>query len=183
MTKTLLWILGGIGLGLIIHLIVILTLPSLSQKTLWMQAQNIATVEKFVVLDDIKTNMPNPYKLDPELLYGVCQLNLALGVGLVSSRLPDVFWSVSVFDITGRALFGTANRPGVDQLLQLGVFNQSQIKQLSRQELNIPDSLLIVEAHSDNLFVVVRLAPPHQATRDRYRALLSNISCSHLQTR
>ncbi len=182
MTRTLLWILGGIGLGLIIHLIVILTLPSLSQKTFWTQAQGFASVEKFVVLGDIETSTPNPFKLDPELIYGVCKLDLALGVGLLNARLPDTFWSVSVFDETGRALFGTTNKPGVDQLLQLGVFNQSQIKQLSRQELSIPNSLLIVEANTDNLFVVVRLAPPHQSMRARYRTLLSRVACSHLLT-
>lgn len=182
MTRTFIWILGGIGLGIIIHLIVILTLPSLSQKTLWTRTQDLAIVEKFIVLDDVEASTANPFKLDPELLYGVCRLDLTSGVGFVNARLPDVFWSVSLFDKSGRALFGTTNRPGANQLLQLGVFNQAQVRQLSRQELNIPDTLLIVEADSDTLFAVIRLAPPHQVMRERYRELLSHVTCSHLQT-
>ena len=177
--RTFLWILAGFGLGVIVHLIVILSLPSLAQTNIWTQIQTLNSEEKIVILDDISSNSKNPMQLDPEILYGVCQLDLSKGVGVISARLPDSFWSVSVFDSLGRAVYGTTNRSSVGQVLQLGIFNFAQTKLLANQQLDVIEGLLIVEAQQDDLFVVFRLAPPHQVMRGRYREILSQIDCSY----
>ena len=182
MTKTLGWILGGIGVGLIIHLVVILSLPSLSQKDNWTQIEPLSKVEDFYVFKDVGANAPNPFKLDPELLYGACRLDLLRGVGVLSAQLPDAFWSLSLFDESGRAIFGTVNRPGVDHRLEVGIFNATQIRQLAEQKMEPPPNQLIVESDSDTVFAIVRLAPPHPAMRVHYRERLSQVRCSHISS-
>ncbi len=180
MIRTLLWLTGGLGLGVLVHLVVILSLPLLAEETLWTKVRQMDNFEKLVVLDDLRPSSDNPFKLDPELIYGICRLDLGNGVGLVNARMPDAFWSISVFDSTGRAIYGTTNRSGVGQVLQLGVFNEEQILQLSRQQLDVADGLLIVEAERNDIFIVVRLAPAHPAMRARYRNLLSQVSCGRI---
>ncbi len=179
MLRTLFWVMAGIGLGVIVHLVVILTLPTLAQTNIWTRISQYDNVEKVVVLEEISGQSENDLHLDPELVYGVCRLDLSKGVGVVNARLPDGFWSVSVFDALGRAVYGTTNRSGVAQILQLGIFNPEQTKLLASQQLDIAEGLLIVEAEIDDVFVVIRLAPPHSAMRARYERALEQVMCTH----
>ena len=180
MMRTFLWMIGGLGLGMIIHLIVILSLPSLATENIWTRITAMDSFEKIVVLEDIVSHEPNPLRLDPELIYGVCRLDLSKGIGVINAHLPDAFWSVSVFDSLGQAVYGTTNRSGISQILQLGIFNKAQIRLLATQQLDIEEGLLIVEAQSDDLFVIVRLSPPHQAMRERYKNRLHDVVCGHV---
>ncbi len=179
MLRALFWITGGVGLGVIIHLVVILTLPTLAQENIWTHISKYDNFEKVVALDDILAQSPNDLLLDPELVYGVCRLDLSNGVGVVNAHLPDGFWSVAIFDSLGRAIYGTTNRSGVGQVLQLGIFNPEQTKLLASQQLDIVEGLLIVEAELNDIFVVIRLAPPHSAMRARFKLALEQVQCTH----
>lgn len=181
MIRTLLWIIGGAGLGVLVHLVVILTMPSLSETNIWTKVSDLGHVETLTILDELTAQSPNELHLDPELIYGICKLDLSKGIGVINARLPDSFWSVSVFDAMGRAVYGTTNRSSLNQVLMLGIFNEAQTKLLASQELDISDGLLIVEAKSDELFAVFRLAPPHKAMRLRYKSILSQIKCAHIE--
>lgn len=179
MTRTIMWLLAGLVLGLIIHLIVVLSLPRLAEESTWSKIQSLDTLNQFTVLDPIEAGAPNPLLLDPELAYAVCQINLADGPGVVGGAMPDAFWSVTVFDDTGRAVYGTTNRSGIGQSLQLGVFNSAQTRLLAEQELDITEGLLVVESPRDNIFVTVRLAPAYPELMQRYRESLAELTCGN----
>ena len=175
-----LWILAGIVLGIAVHLIVILILPSLASDNIWSKVSNMDNFEKIVALDDIDTNYANPLRLDPELLYGICRLDLNNGVGILNAQMPGDFWSVAIFNSKGIAVYGTTNRSIVGQSLKLGIFNDQQIKMLANQELDIEEGLLIVEADMNDIFVVLRIAPPHQVVKQRYREQLERADCTSI---
>ncbi|MCF6325811.1 MAG: hypothetical protein L3J21_00810 [Devosiaceae bacterium] len=178
MFRALMWIIAGGVLGIVVHLVTILSLPSLASESVWDRVLSLDSFEKIVVLDDVSYSSPNPLQLDPELLYGICRLDLNNGVGVLSAQMPSDFWSVSVFDAQGVAVYGTTNRSIVGQSLKLGIFNDEQIKMLSDQELNIEEGLLIVESELNDVFVVLRVAPPHPALKQRYREQLEKAVCA-----
>lgn len=177
--RTLFWLVASIALGIIIHLVVILSMPSLAPNTTWSRISALDALGKLVVLDDIEPLKPNPLQLDPELIYAVCQLSLAKGAGIVKGELPGDFWSIAVFDASGRAVYGTTNRSSVGQNLQLGIFNSAQTRLLAQQKLAISDGLLIVSSKLDDIFVVVRLAPAYPELRQRYKEQLAKVSCTN----
>ena len=177
MTRTLLWLLAGVVLGGVIHLAVILSLPSLAANAAWTKIEALNAVGRPVVLAAATAGEPNPLRLDPELAYAVCRMDLRQGAGIVRGVLPLAFWSVAVYGRAGTILYSTTNRDGIGQNLELGIFNQAQTRLLAQQQLDIAEGLLIVESHDDEVFVVIRLAPPHQAMRKRYEAALAKISC------
>ncbi|MHB1104230.1 MAG: DUF1254 domain-containing protein [Devosia sp.] len=177
MTRTILWPLAGVVLGGVIHLAVILSLPSLAANAAWTRVETLDALGKPVVLPAIAAGEANPLRLDPELTYAVCRMDLRQGAGIVHGVLPLAFWSVAVYGRTGTILYSTTNRDGIGQNLELGIFNQAQTRLLAQQQLDIAEGLLIVESRDDDVFVVVRLAPPHQAMRKRYEAALRKISC------
>lgn len=178
--RLVLWILGGVVAGLIIHLLVILTLPMVSTRTVWDKLPQIAHADVMYVLDPVEPGAPNPLGLDPTIDYGVCKLDLRKGPGEIVGDLPDAFWSVAVFDPSGVVVYSTTNRSASGQSLELGVFNDAQTRLLSQQKIPVDEGLLIVQSHSDDIHVVVRLAAPYQAMRERYRTALKGLTCRNI---
>lgn len=181
MSRWLFWAVGGLVLGGLIHLMVIITLPDAATRGVWDRLSTIAPPETLVVVDDIGPNAPNPLGLDPELLYGVCRLELNDGPGIVSGALPLAFWSVAVFNPSGHVIYSTTNRSGSGELLDMGLFNPSQTRLLAEQRFEINEGLLIVETGGDDAIAVIRLAPPHPSMRERYRDILASLACRTLR--
>jgi uncharacterized membrane protein len=180
MTRLLLWLLGGVVLGAIIHIAVILTLPLLARNDVWSRVTALGALERVVVLPAALPGEPNPLRLDPELTYAVCQLDLRRGPGVVSGVLPHAFWSVAVYSRNGTVVYSTTNRDGLGTSLDLGLFNSTQTRLLAEQQLDIAEGLLIVDSPGDDVFVLVRLAPPHQAMRGRYETALAALACGNI---
>ena len=177
MTRFLLWMLGGVVLGGIIHIIVILTLPRLAEETVWTRIAAYEAANRMVILHKVEAGQPNPLGLDPDLIYGLCVIDLASGPAYLSGILPDAFWSVALFNEAGIVTYSTTNRDGIGQTLELGIFNAAQTRLLAQQQLDVAEGLLVVEATSDKLFAVVRLIPPHPAMRERFAADLGKATC------
>ncbi|KKB76425.1 hypothetical protein VW35_16575 [Devosia soli] len=177
MMRIILWLVGGVLLGGIIHVVVILTLPMLAEETTWSRLSAYEAENKMLVLPEIKAGEPNPLGLDPELVYGLCQVDLSQGPVYLSGILPDAFWSLAIFNEAGTVTYSTTNRDGIGQTVELGIFNQAQTRLLAQQQLDIEEGLLVVEAESDRLALVLRLAPPHEAVRARFAERLSAIRC------
>lgn len=180
MTRTLIWLFAGVVFGGIIHIAVILTLPALATEGAWPRIAALGALNKAVVLAAPQPDQPNPLRLDPELTYAVCQIDLRRGPGFVRGTLPAGFWSVAVYGPTGGILYSTTNRDGIGNILDLGLFNQQQTRLLAEQQLDVAQGLLIVEAREDDVLAVVRLALPHQAVRRRYEAQLNTLICGNL---
>lgn len=181
MIRFLLWLVGGVVLGGIIHIIVILTLPSLAEENLWTRIEALDADNKMLILPPVVAGEPNPLGLDPTLIYGICQIDLAQGPAYVSDLLPDAFWSVAIYDQSGVVTYSTTNRDGIGQVLEIGIFNAAQTRLLAQQQLDVAEGVLVVEAAKDKLAVLVRLAPPHQAMRQRFADVLAQTVCGPRQ--
>lgn len=177
MIRTLLYVLGGLLLGGVIHIVAILTLPLLAEETAWTRIAALQAQNRMLILPPVAPGEANPLHLDPRLAYGVCQVDLAAGPAYLSGVLPDAFWSVAVFNAAGTVIYSTTNRDGIGQTVELGIFNEDQTRLLAQQQIDIAEGLLVVEAESDDLFILVRLAPPHEAMRNRFARELSKITC------
>lgn len=180
MVRTLLYALGGILLGLVIHLVVILILPSASGNAAYARIAAIQSTNKTTLIPVPAPGEPNPLHLDPDMAYALCELDLSGGPGEVTGTLPLAFWSVAVYDRAGTVLYSTTNRDGIGQTLDLGIFDPAQTRLLAEQKIDIAPGLLIVEARTDEVFVVVRLAPPHPSMRERYEAQLQRLACRNI---
>lgn len=182
MVRTALYIIGGVLLGLAIHLVVILTLPQLAVNNVATRLAALGQLNKAVLLAPIAPGAPNPLRLDPNLSYAMCRLDLKAGPGEVSGTLPVSFWSVAVYDASGTVLYSTTNRDGIGQALDLGIFDAAQTRLLAEQKIDVDAGLLIVETKTDDVYVVVRLAPEQQAMQERYAAQLGKLACRNLKT-
>ena len=180
MIRYTLWGIAGLLLGLIIHLTLILGLPKLQPNAVWTYVSQLGEPGEVVTLDRIEAGEENKLHLDPEMAYAICRFDLARGPGVLSGPLPDDFWSLGVFDLDGVAVYSTTNRSGIGKSLELGVFNSAQTRLLAEQQIALQEGLLIIESPKNQIFVVVRLSPPHPAMWDRYSNMLEQLRCGHL---
>ena len=177
MMRFLLWLIAGLILGGMIHIVVILTLPSLAGETLWTRLEAIDADGGMVVLPPVRPGEPNPLGLDPELSYALCRIDLRGGPVYLRGLLPDAFWSVALVNPAGIVTYSTTNRDGIGRTLDLGIFNAAQTRLLAQQQLDVAEGVLVVESASDDLYAVLRLAPPHEAVRARFEQALAAVSC------
>jgi uncharacterized membrane protein len=167
MIRTLLWLIGGVLLGGVIHIVVILSLPSLAEETVWTRVEALDAQNRVLVLPPVEAGEPNPLQLDPDLAYGLCRIDLTQGPTFLSGILPD----------SGVITYATTNRDGIGQTVDLGIFNAAQTRLLAQQQIDIEEGLLVVEADTNALFALIRLAPPHEVMRPRFEAALEAIRC------
>ncbi len=180
MTRFVLWTLGGLLFGAMIHLVVILNLPHFAPHDLWNRIATRTEPGQIVLLDPVTAGSDNPLGLDPAFATAVCRLDLNDGPGMVYGRLPDVFWSVSVFDAEGIAVFSTTHRAASENVLNLGIFNPAQTHLLAERDIADQGDLLVVESGSNEVFATIRLAPPHAALMETYRNALKDLICRNL---
>ena len=95
-----------------------------------------------------------------------------LPLDMLAIETPDLI----KIDIEGT----TTNRDGIGRNLDLGIFNPAQTRLLATQQLDITEGLLIVESPTDDVFVLVRLAPPHPALRSRFEQELGDMVCGNI---
>ena len=135
-----------------------------------------------MVLPAVAAGEPNPLRLDPELSYAVCQIDLRSGPGrVVTGILPQAFWSVAVYDRRGTVIYSTTNRDGIGQTLDLGIFNPAQTRLLAEQQLDVAEGLLIVEvADRRRLRRRAPRARRIRSMRARYEAALSELVCGNI---
>lgn len=180
MLRTGLYVLAGLLLGIVIHIVVVLTLPFLAGDTAFDRVSAIAQPGQMTVLNSGDSAVVSAFGLDPDLTYAVCRLNLAAGPGEVSGTLPLAFWSLGVLDPDGTVIYSTTSRGNNTQTLDLGIFDPAQTRLLAEQKIDVAAGMLIVESPRNEVVVVVRLAPEQPAMRDRYREQLGKLGCRNL---
>ncbi len=182
MTRFVLWTLGGLFLGVFIHLVIILTLPRFAAHDLWDRVSALAAPGELVVLDPVRIGADNPLGLDPVFAQAICRLDLSRGPGQILGPLPDAFWSIVVYDTDGTSFYATTHRASSENRLNVGIFNPAQTKLLAQQEISADSDLLVVESAGNEIFAAIRLAPPHREMLQRYREILKGLSCTNLGT-
>lgn len=180
MARTILYIVAGILLGAVIHLVVILMLPQVADHPVSSRIADLAGLSTTTIVPVPKRDQENPLRLDPYLSYAVCRLDLSEGPGELTGTLPSTFWSLAVYDLDGTVIYSTTNRDGIGQKLDLGLFDPAQTRLLAEQKIDIAPGLLIVETQSDEVMVVVRLAQLSSTVRARYEAQLARLACRNI---
>ncbi|MCS6762444.1 MAG: hypothetical protein MO846_11180 [Candidatus Devosia symbiotica] len=98
---------------------------------------------------------------------------------LSARPLPEAFWSLAIFNQAGVITYSTTNRDGIDEMLDLGIFNAAPTRLLAQQQLDVAEGVLVVESEADKLFILARLLPPHHAMRARFAAALAEMKCGN----
>jgi len=162
MKTTLLWALGGLIFGGIIHIFSVLWIPMTAEKDSWTQLARLGPVNafhRFPPAREGETTLPD---MDPSLRYAVCRYDLSGGLLQITARVPPVYWSVTLYDRRGVNYYALNDRLVAGREITLWVATPRQLLAVAPQsaEGSISDERLLIGAPAEIGFAVLRALVP-----------------------
>ncbi len=178
MIRTLLYVLGGIFLGGIIHIAVVLLIPDFANRDAWTSMGRFGPDGAFHILPMSEPGTePLPY-LDPRLAHAACRFSLDDGPIRIKAAMPDEFWSLAVFDRRGSNVYSlndrTAERTDIDLVLATSL----QLTKLRENPVEALDQSIVIEIPATRGFVLIRAFVTDSADTNRVNTALKATQCS-----
>jgi uncharacterized membrane protein len=181
MIRWLLWILGGILLGGIVHLGSVLLLPSTATRDAYDRLLPIASVNSIVQLPaPTPENAALPF-MDPAFSAAVCRYDLSNGSLKLTTPVTQAYTSVSFYTRHGVAYYAINDRAAGRRVIELDLMTTEQHNQMPEEEDVTAADRLIVDSPKPTGLIVIRALAPEPGLMPSVRNLLARAQC-RLQT-
>ena len=180
MKFSVLWSLGGLMLGGIIHIASVLWVPVTAANDSWTRIAGLGSANMLHVLAPTQDGRAPLPDLDPSLRHAVCRYDLTDGPLLITSQVPLVYWSVALYDRRGLNYYAINDRLVAGRNIRLWVATKQQLLAIEPQtpETVEDDQRLLIGAPGVLGFAVFRALVPGPS----FEALVDNAfeatSCS-----
>jgi uncharacterized membrane protein len=178
MRRTLLFALGGLLLGGIIHIAIVFMVPFYATRDAWAQMKQFGPDGQFHVLPLPEPGAEPLASLDPHMLQAVCRFSLSDGPIRMLATLPNEFWSVAIFDRRGRNVYSLNDRSIEGPRLDLAVVTPVQMAQLRQDPPAAFDTAIVAEVSIDTGFGLLRVFVPDGSLKDAATEALTAADCS-----
>jgi uncharacterized membrane protein len=160
MIRLLLWILGGVVLGGIIHLATVLMLPSLATQDAYSRLSPITPINRVVPLPPpTPENAAIPF-LDPAFAMAVCRYDLSEGPIKFSVPVSPAYTSVSFYTRFQVAYYAINDRAAGRRMIELDLMTTAQRNDLpDDEEMTAADRLIVESPTVTGLILIKALAP------------------------
>jgi uncharacterized membrane protein len=160
MTRWLLWIIGGVLLGGIVHFITVLALPRTATQDAFTRLTPIAAANTVASLPAPSPQAATLPFMDPAFAASVCRFDLTDGPLKLSLAVNQDYSSVSFYTRRGVAFYAINDRAAGRRIIDLDLMTKDQKSALpDDQEVTAADRL-IVESPSDTGIIVFRALAP-----------------------
>ena len=169
-------VLGMIGAG-IVHIVVLLLVPSYSQRDAW---SALAERSNYYVVTRLDAPGVEPVigSIDPLFHAVACRFNLEDGPVHINGGGEVPYWSISVYDRTGQNVSSFNDRSSADGLLDFVVASPVQMIELRNDLPAAFDRSVFVEAEIDEGILVVRAFMPDSSWEPTVSLYLDGIACT-----
>jgi len=157
MRRTLLFALGGLLLGGIIHIAVVFMVPLFASRDAWAQMKQFGRDGRFHALPVPEAGSEPLASLDPRMIYSVCRFSLGSGPVRIRASLPNDFWSVAIFDRRGRNVYSLNDRSAERSRLDMAIVTPVQMAQLRQDPPPSLETAIVIELPIDVGFALVRV--------------------------
>jgi uncharacterized membrane protein len=176
--RLLLWLLGGILLGGIVHLATVLMLPSLAAQDAYARLEPIAPVNAVAVIP-----APTPEKatmpfMDPAFAVAVCRYDLSGGPLKFSVPVSQAYTSVSFYTRSDVAYYAINDRAAGHRTIELDLMTSDQRNDLQHNEEITSADRLIVESPTMTGLVLIKALAPEAGMLAAARNSLAAARCS-----
>ena len=165
----------GLILAGIIHIIIILLIPSLGSKDAAKQIASKLTSQEFHYIDDgSKLGISNN---DPFLKLSVCKYDLTNTAIEIKGPQTKTFWSASVFDERGHVIYSMNDRTAINNQLRMVVVNPIQMADIRQTQPEEIESSILVESQGLKGFVLLRALVPDLSWNSQSIEFLKQAEC------
>ena len=157
MRRTLLFALGGLLLGGIIHIAIVFMVPFFANRDAWAQMKQFGRDGRFHALPVPEAGSEPLVSTDPRMIYSVCRFSLGQGPVRIKAALPNDFWSVAIFDRRGRNIYSLNDRSAERSRLDLAIVTPVQMAQLRQDPPASLETAIVIELPIDVGFALLRV--------------------------
>jgi uncharacterized membrane protein len=177
-TRTLLFALGGLIVGGIIHVAIVFMVPNFAGKDAWAEMARFGPDGQFHTIPMSEAGAEAIADLDPRMMQAVCRFSLLNGPVRIGADLPDEFWSVAVFDRRGRNVYSLNDRAAERAHLDLAILTPVQMAQMRQNPPASLASAIVLEQPLDVGFILIRSFVPDDSMLPTVTAALTGATCA-----
>jgi uncharacterized membrane protein len=177
MIRWLLWLLGGLLLGGIVHLATVLLLPRTATQDAYTRLAAAAPANSIVpVPSPTPDDAVLPF-MDPAFATAVCRYDLAAGPLKLRVPVSQAYTSVSFYARSGVAYYAINDRAAGRRTIELDLMTSEQRADLPEDEEVTAADRLIVEAPTPTGLILVRTFGPEPGLMPMARRALAAAQC------
>jgi uncharacterized membrane protein len=177
MSRSLLFLAGGLLIGGIIHVAVVFLLPGFANRDSWSSAGRFGPSGAFHLLPTTEAGTEPLPDLDPDMAHAVCRFSLADGPVRIAATLPEGFWSVAIFSRRGLNLYSLNDRSAERAGLDLLVLTPEQLEAMAEDPPAAFEQAILVELPISEGFALIRAFVPDPSMLAPVEAALAEANC------
>lgn len=178
MKRLLLYVLGGLLLGGIIHIGVILLVPEFATRDAWTSLGRLGPDGAFHLLPPTAAATTGLTDLDPAMAHAACRFTLQEGPIRIRAKMPDEFWSLAVFDRRGSNVYSLNDRTAERSDIDLVIATPLQMAKLRENPLPALDRAIIIELPIARGFLLIRAFVPNPTLAPAAETALRSADCA-----
>jgi uncharacterized membrane protein len=177
MIRMILWLLGALLLGGIVHLATVLLLPRLASQDAYARVSAIAPPNSVVPIPPpTPENAVMPF-MDPAFAMSVCRYDLSRGSLKFSVPISQAYTSVSFYTRSDVAYYAINDRAAGRRVIELDLMTPAQRADLPENEDVTRADRLIVTSPTTTGLIVIRALTPEAGWTPAARNALAAARC------
>ena len=182
MIRTIYILLLALVLAGIVHILVVLLIPSYAARDAWATLASKGEAWSFSIIaqpSDIE-NSDLPL-VDPSFGVAACRFNLAESPLVVEATGDLPFWSVALFDRRGENFYSFNDRTAIGRQLFMIVVDPVQMAQLRKNPPEEAERAVLIESELKEGFVLIRAFQDTESRASTVTRFLKTAKCSRYE--
>ena len=175
--RALMWILGAILLGGIVHLATVLAMPQAARQDAYSRLALLAPVNTMVPLDGTAAETAIMPFMDPAFAAAVCRYDLTRGSLKLIAPVSQAYTSVTFYTRNSVAYYAINDRAAGRRTIELDLMTPEQHAEVPEEEDVTAADRLIIESPSPMGLIVLRALAPEPGLMAMARGALAAATC------
>jgi uncharacterized membrane protein len=182
MIRWVLWILGGVLLGGIVHLATVLAMPRAATQDAYSRLTGVTPVNRMVALPAPTAQQSLLPFLDPAFATAVCRYDLSAGSIKLNAPVSDAYTSVTFYSRDSVAYYAINDRAAGRRAIELDLMTPAQHAQVPEEEDVTAADRLIIDSPTRTGLIVLRALAPEPGLMPMAQRALAAAQCHSQST-
>ena len=177
MIRALLWLLGAVLLGGIVHLSTVLIMPQAAAEDAYSRLVPLTPINTMIQLNAPTSEHSVMPFMDPAFATAVCRYDLSSGAIKLNAPVSQSYTSVTFYTRRSVAYYAINDRAAGRRAIELDLMTADQHAQVPEEEDVTAADRLIIESPSTTGLIVLRALAPEPGLMAMARGALAAAQC------
>jgi uncharacterized membrane protein len=177
MIRWLMWMLGGLLLGGIVHLATVLAMPQAASQDAYSRLAPVAPVNTMALLPAPTPEASIVPFMDPAYAAAVCRYDLSAGSIKLNAPVSEAYTSVTFYTRNSVAYYAINDRAAGRRAIELDLMTAAQHAQVPEEEDVTAADRLIIDSPTITGIIALRALAPEPGLMPMARRALAAAQC------